>query len=464
MTTATLIPRTNKPPTDDNRPYLPWGGTRELMSARDNEVLIEGPAGTGKSRAVLEKVHAICERYPGARVLLVRKSRASMTESVLVTWESLVVPVGHPCLNGAGRAFRQAYSYPNGSEVIIGGMDKASRIMSTEYDIVCMAEATECTEDDFETLSTRLRNGKVPYQQMIADCNPSGPNHWLNKRAASSRMRRILSRHTDNPALFGRDGQPTTQGAAYLARLEALTGVRRRRLLEGHWAAAEGMVYGDWDAAVHVVDPFEIPADWRRIRSIDFGYTNAFVCQWWALDGDDRMFLYRELYRTQSLVEDLAGEIISLTGAERIEASISDHDAEDRATLERHGIVTIPAVKSVRPGIEAVEARLRRNGDGKPRLYVVRDALVRPDPKLVEAHKPTCTLEEVEGYQYPTVREGKAEKEEPVKVDDHGMDALRYAVAYVDGVGTQRLEVIDLGAGPKFHAKHDDERCWKEAI
>ena len=42
--------------------------------------------------------------------------------------------------------------------------------------------------------------------------------------------------------------------------------------------------------AVHVVDPFDIPTDWSRYLSIDFGYTNPFVAQWWALDHDGRLY------------------------------------------------------------------------------------------------------------------------------------------------------------------------------
>ncbi len=104
---------------------------------------------------------------------------------------------------------------------------------------------------------------------------------------------------------------------------------------------------------------------------------------------------------------------------------ISDHDAEGRATLEKEiSLSTSPAHKSVLEGIEAVQVRLRDAGDGKPRLFILRNALVRADPELTDSSKPTCTLEEIPGYVW-----SDKTKEAPVKLDDHGCDTMRYVVA-----------------------------------
>jgi len=115
-------------------------------------------------------------------------------------------------------------------------------------------------------------------------------------------------------------------------------------------------------------------------------------------------------------------------------ATVADHDAEDRATLEAHGIPTEPAMKSVSLGIQAVQARLRKAGDGRPRLFVFQDALVEVDQSLRDAHKPVCTAEEYDSYIWKPTRDGVTNKEDPLKVDDHGMDTTRYAVAFVDGI------------------------------
>jgi phage terminase large subunit len=157
---------------------------------------------------VLEKVHLFLMNYAGARGLIVRKTRASMTESVLVTFESHVATAGCTLTNQQRRT-RTAYDYVNGSSLVVGGMDNPDRLMSTEYDIIAVFEATELTEDDWEKLTTRLRNGKAPYQQIIADCNPAAPSHWLKRRADRGQMAVFPSTHKDNPRLW--DGKGWTK-------------------------------------------------------------------------------------------------------------------------------------------------------------------------------------------------------------------------------------------------------------
>ena len=432
--------------TQQHCPYRPQGAALDLFHRRDPELLIEGPAGTGKSRAVLEKANLLAWQYPGMRALLVRKTRRSMTESTLVTFEEKVVPADWPILRGPSRATRQSYVYPNGSALVLGGMDRASKIMSSEYDLIAVFEARELTEDDWESLLTRLRNGKMPYQQAIADTNPDAPAHWLNRRAESGAMTRLISRHQDNPALT----------PEYLACLKHLTGVRNLRLCQGLWAAAEGIVYEDWDPSVHMVDRFPIPADWRRVRSIDFGYTNPFVCQWWAIDNDQRMYMYRQVYATRKLVQDHAEHITELSRNESIEATITDHDAEGRATLERYGLMTQPAHKAVTAGIQAVANRLRAADDGRQRLFLLRDSLVQADARLIESRLPYATEQEFDSYVWSdaTTCHGG---ETPVKLNDHGIDAMRYAVAYVDGLASAPLSVRLCGAAAPTA---NDELLW----
>jgi PBSX family phage terminase large subunit len=413
------------------------GNLGRVVTSRDPEVCLEGPAGTGKSVAILWKIHRAAQRYPGMRALIVRQTRESLTQSALVTWETATLSKSwyHRIASRCQRRVRQSYVYPNGSEVVVGGLDKPSKVMSTEYDLIYVNEARETTEGAYEDLSSRLRNGVMPYQQMLSDTNPDAPTHWIKQRAEAGNLELWPTRHEDNPRYFRGDAW-TPEGEKYLARLERLTGVRFLRLRRGIWAGAEGQIYDEWDDAVHLVDPFDIPATWPRYRAIDFGYTNPFVCQWWAADPDGRAFLYRELYGPGRLVSDWATLINELGRGERIEWTTADHDAEDRATLEASGIRTVPAFKSVQPGIEAVQKRLRKQGDGRPRLYVFKGCVVERDARLVEAKKPTCTVEEMPGYVWAPPLPNRAPKEEPLKINDHGSDSMRYFVAELDGLGT----------------------------
>lgn len=373
------------------------------------------------------------------RGLIVRKTRRSITQSAMVTFERKVL---HPLEGVKFHTTQQGYQYPNGSELVVGGLDKASKVMSMEYDMAYVQEAIELTEDDWESITTRLRYGVMPYQQLIADTNPDRESHWLKLRGNAGKTTFLESRHEDNPTLWDKERQAwTTEGEAYISKLEALTGVRYKRLRRGLWVQAEGQIYDEYDQAIHLIDRFDISYTWPRYLVVDFGYTNPFVCQWWAEDPDGRLYRYREIYMTQRLVEDFAKQIASLSAGEpKPVAVITDHDAEGRATLEKHlGLYTTAAHKAVSEGIQAVQARLKVAGDGKPRLFLMRDSLVERDEARAEAKQPTCTEEEIDGYVW-NLKSGRNKGEEPVKENDHGMDAMRYLVAYRDLQGEMTID------------------------
>lgn len=374
---------------------------------------------------------------PGARILMVRKTLVSLTSTGLVTYREHVakehIASGEVKWFGGSPQEAAAYKYKNGSVIVVGGMDKAMKIMSSEYDIVYVQEATELTEDDWESITTRLRNGKISFQQLIADANPDKDTHWLKTRCDKGQTKIIYSDHTDNPTLYDPlTGLLTPVGTAYMAKLDNLTGVRYQRLRKGLWVSAEGLVYDEFDPQIHLHPAIgEPPHSWERFLAIDFGYTNPFVCQWWAKDGDGRLYLYRELYQTQGLVEDHAKTILAHMGEAREPKPtkiITDHDAEGRATLSRYlGMPTTAAKKTVTEGIQAVASRMKVQPDGRPRIYICRDALIKVDQSLADTKKPVSTEQEITGYIWASNN-----KEEPVKADDHGMDAMRYMVAYLD--------------------------------
>jgi phage terminase large subunit len=371
------------------------------------------------------------------RALIARKTRESLTQTAMVTYEKRVLP---PNWLGNAVKFRtseQEYRYPNGSIIALGGLDKPTKIMSSEYDIVYVAEATELLEDDWEALTTRLRNHVMPYQQLLADCNPGPPTHWLKQRADRGATLLLESRHEDNPSVT----------PEYLATLDALTGVRKLRLRYGKWAAAEGMVYEDWNPAVHVVSRKRLQ-EWgvlteglainrevikRVLASVDWGYSNPGVIQVYGIDGDDRAYLLREYYQTGKTVDSYW---VPLAKRLKQEHGITHFicDPSEPAYIEQFnkaGLNAIKATNAIAPGINNVQARLKLAGDSRPRLFVYEYALQERDEKREAAHEPFCLQMEIDAYSWPVSKNGAPVKEVPVKVNDHAMDALRYMCQYL---------------------------------
>ena len=136
---------------------------------REREVLLEGPAGTGKSRCMGEYLHWIASNYPGVRLLVVRKTRASLTQSWMVTFESKVVEPDHPILKGPARAHRASYVYPNGSEIVLGGMDRAERLYSTEYDVIYVNGDNNLENLRREDQTWKVRLIEEDFQRLMFD-------------------------------------------------------------------------------------------------------------------------------------------------------------------------------------------------------------------------------------------------------------------------------------------------------
>lgn len=414
------------------------GAILQLAQCHDTEVCLDGPAGTGKTFGILYYIHILLLKYPGTKAVIARKFAIDLAASVLATYQEQVLdPAEGISYYGGSRVKPAQFEYPNGSMLMMIGLDRPSKVRSMDVDLFYINEATEVEIKDIEFCRMRLRARNLPWQQLIMDTNPDAATHHLNQRMNAGLTTRLLSRHEDNPRYH--DGNDwTEEGREYIEGvLGGLTGVRYSRFRLGLWASAEGTVYEDaYDRARNVIEPFDIPLEWPRYLSLDFGYTNPFVCKWYAQDNDGRLYMYREIYKTKTLVEDHAKLVKQLSkwgerGGEPYPRDVvADHDAEGRGTFERYtGLYTKAAHKSVSEGIQAVAARLRPAGDGKPRLFYFSNALVERDPELTKLKRPTNTIEEFDTYVWDTsMKKGEA----PQKKDDHGMDADRYMVAYFD--------------------------------
>lgn len=427
---------------EHNWDYEPRGGALELFEAREDEILYEGPAGTGKTRAVLQRCHWLAQAFTQLRMLWVRKTRKSMTESVLVTWHEKVLPPTHPFnLQQLSKGHRDSYTYENGSHIVLGGMDNADRFMSTEFDVIVAYEAIEFTVEDWEKLLTRLRNDRLPWQQAIADTNPGATGHWLNRRANGKAMRRILSRHTDNPSVTPK----------YLARLGRLTGARRGRYFLGHWVSESGTIWEEFDEARHMangppIDDNGKPAFKAYFGSVDWGFRGPGTLQWWGIDRENDMWLVAEIYKQGRQLDWWVGEIEKLhkeLPAKSIVCDPSEPGGVDRVNqlLGRLGgrgthSLAIKADNDVLPGIDCV-----RYGFTQNRIHLIRDVLrCGMEEDLHEAGLPVCLKDEIPSYVWMKAEDGRALKEKPDKINDHGCDALRYAAMFLWGRNFGRLK------------------------
>jgi len=420
-----VLERSTTAPPATAAPYEPKGAALDLLYCRDPEVLIEGPADTGKSRACLTKLDLLAVKYPKMRGGLFRKTRVSLTQTAMVTLEDKVLP------QPSGVRFHheeQEYRYPNGSVLIVCGLDDAEKIKSLELDVAYVQEATELELGDWEILRSRLRHDVMPYRQLIGDCNPAGPDHWLNQRCRAGATTRLRSRHEDNPSIT----------PERLAALDALTGYRYRRLRLGEWCAADGMFFPEWDPARHVVAARPIPPHWPRWTATDYGYAAPFCTLFFARDpATRRVYVHGELYaagRRDAEQADLVaariareradlgldgdGRLYSLhVGDPSMFAKRSEQDKPSIAGVYRdRGVPLSPGGNNRRHGWQIVRDALADQADGVPKLQLLRGRcpnLERTLPAMVHD---------------PLDPEDLADALKSVKTEDHAVDALRYGL------------------------------------
>jgi len=189
--------------------------------------------------------------------------------------------------------------------------------------------------------------------------------------------------------------------------------------IKGYFAAFAGAVYKTFRRDTHVIKPFEIPKEWPRYRVIDWGFNNPFACLWLARDPDRRWYVYAEHYQARETLAYHAERIKQISRAEKYRTTWADHDAQDRHEFKTLGIPTMPAKKDIHLGIEAVQAALKVQGDGKPRLFIFK--------------KCTHTIKEMTGYKWAEGTERKDPTDMPLEVNDHCPDCVRYGIYGVEG-------------------------------
>jgi PBSX family phage terminase large subunit len=260
----------------------------------------------------------------------------------------------------------------------------------------------------------------VPNSMLFGSSNPDNPTHWLRKRfilrAGELNLRHWHFVLEDNPGLT----------PEYIAAIKReMTGIYFKRFVEGLWVLAEGAVFDMWDEDRHVVDELPLMRRWLAV-GIDHGTRNPFHAVLLGLGVDGRLYIAAE-WRWDS-------------EAKRRQMTDAEYSREVRAWLGRIEVPGAKGLVGVMPEMIVVDPsatgfRVQMYQDGfTPRLA---DNEVLPGIRtmstllgldLLRVHR-SCTglLDELPGYSWDDT---KAEKglDEPIKVDDHGIDAARYGI------------------------------------
>lgn len=388
--------------------------------------------------------------HPKFRGLLIRKTMPALRE--LISRAKYLYPKMYP--GTKWKEQEKIFEFPSGAIMELGyfdHMDDYDRYHGRQFCWLGIDEITQYNSREYYDKIKSVARSVDPELpvRVRTTCNPSGPGRmWVkeyfevgdvdsNKAVEfktktpigdiSVRRKYIRSTIFDNPTLLQSD-------PGYVARLASLPEVQRRQWLEGDFDAAEGLAFEDFRPGIHIVEPFNIPSNWVKIRAIDWGYRSKAVCLWIAIDHDDNAWVYREYVTSLVNADVFAMNVLSMEEGEYISYGVIDGSVGDQRgingptideEMRRVGLVSLYADKS---------KGSRIHGKMLVHKYLALDSITK-QPRL----KIFSTCKQLIKEFSSLMVDVNNSEDVDTKMEDHAYDALRY------GLGSRPPPPSDYG-------------------
>jgi len=383
--------------TGDDRVIELYRRQFEFVNCEDRFTAFVAGVGSGKTFAGAVKLLYLSS-IPNQLLLVVAPTYSMLRDS---TYRSIVDVFGNGIIYFNKAEMRVVVR--GGTEILMRSADKPDRLRGPNIHACWMDEAALCPDGTWKIVIGRLRadGGAGP---CFLTSTPKGRN-WLYE--LSSRLKIFKASTSDNPYL----------DPEFVKSLEQYyTGKFAEQELHGAFVGFEGLVYENFQRNLHVCEREE---KWNRVViGVDEGYTNPAVLLVIGEDSDGRLHIIEEYYKRQMLRTQMAKVCKELVETHHVDITLVDPSSAGLiAEMRGMGIKTAAANNTVSDGIQRVKTRFVVAGDGRPRLTVSLGC--------------ANTISELESYAWKET--GGIMKDVPEKINDHAMDALRYAVMYFDG-------------------------------
>ena len=366
----------------------------EHIDDMTRHLMILGSAGSGKTIFASTKVILYALKYPNARIGVFRQTLPSLRETA---WREIVELLEKYQIEFKENKSNGLVTLSNGSTISFTPVDDEKKLRSLNLDFVYIEQCEEITEEAFIELDLRIRNevSKRYGGQMLVVVQPSSKSHWLyrlfyQEKANDEDYKKIHFSYLDNPFL------PEEQKKVY----EGLRETNYERYLThtlGEWSVGFDRQYFNY-----------------YVGGIDFGWNNP-ACFLLCGVYDDEFYILDEVYKTEMTNSEFLDEInivLERNGLSynSLDAVYCDSaDPEKIEVFHRNGLNTYPSVKNVKAKIHTAQ---------ETRIHI----------------KECCVnlIREMPMYQWRKNKLGEI-LDEPVKKDDHSIDALCYAIYGVRG-------------------------------
>ena len=327
---------------------------------------------------------------------------------------------------------------PNGSTISLKGADNPDSLRGVGLDFIVL--------DEYSDIKKELWGEII--QPMLADRKggawfigtPKGRNHFFDlwtsahEGTLGGEWAAWRLKTADNPYIDPEEIRKAKEGDERIFLQE----------WEAEFTAFAGKFFTDFDEKIHVIEPLPIQPWWRKVVSIDYGFTAPSAVLWCAVNQDGDIIIYKELYQKGLTYDQLAQKIVEMT-PEQVEVVVADpsiwakegtigqsgaermndvfrSEAEKRAGLGRpiQGFTLLPADndRKVGWGIMRELMKVVPGPFGQPtaRLKILKTCynLIRTIPSMI----------------YSDTNPEDLQKNQ----DDHACDSARYLLSYITRV------------------------------
>ena len=437
---------------EDNIIFKPNDGPQtQFLAAPEREVFYGGARGGGKSYAMLIDPLRYCDKA-NHRALLIRRSMPELRD--MINHSQRLYGQAYP--GAKWREQEKEWRFPSGARIEFGYAENLTdvlRYQGQSYTWIGIDELPQYpTPEIYNFLRSSLRSvdpdipvymratgnpgnvGSLWVKEMFVA--PSEPNKAFDVHIDTMAGRKSITRRfipaklQDNPYLMQTDD--------YMIMLSSLPEVQRKQFLEGDWSAFENSAFPEFDMSVHVVQPFDIPSNWLRFRTCDWGYSSAACVLWIAVDFDNNFWVYREHYTQRVTADIFARQVMEKEYNEYVRYGILDSSTWSRRgdagpsiaeTMIREGCKWRPSDRSPRSRVagklELHRLLAKESDTGQPKLKVFSNCtnLVRTMPMLpVDKNNPEVVDTHAEDHAYDALRYGVMSR----TVHPKSYDANRY--------------------------------------
>jgi phage terminase large subunit len=347
-------------------------------------IINQGGSRSSKTYSLCQLIIVYCLQNPNKVVSIVRKTFPALRATVMRDFFEIMKDLNIYEKTNHNMS-ENIYRFSNGSIVEFFSVDDEQKIRGRKRDIGWCNEANELWFDDFQQLNMRTE------QKLIFDYNPSDSVSWLYELPQDESIL-IKSTYKDNPFL-------PESIKRQIEDLKRTDEAQYQIYALGEKAISRTNIYNTWDFISDKPMRFK-----NYVYGLDFGYNHptALMRVYWC---DNDIYIEPVIYESYLTTSELIEKFKTL-GINQTDDILADYSRpEIIAEMQNAGYNVNNANKVVKQGID----------------YVKSFKVYAKDDKRI--------IREYENYKYKKV--GDMITDEPVKMFDDAMDAVRYAVTFI---------------------------------